>query len=394
MSIKFAPATSPSVRSPVADGYTTSPQSRNEALRRSGTVADRINEKLRAASVTKSPPLRNHKPKLSIDGKMLPPPRTAESPDEGSPTKEDTFIPPTEPNGQPTIHQSSPPVPQKDNPTSPLTNGSTPPVLLSGLSLSTQNLQDLFRRFDAYLLSTPSPDSDAPSSSSSSRSNAALSSRHRTTILGAYEKTFSGEEAVDWLKENVEGLGGDWERCEQAASELYKMGHIGRAGVGRGFESSYDTFFVLKQGTSQSTQSGILPMSPSTSANLQSMLKSYLPGSLASSDEPAHLRLRKEATKADEAYKEGVRSAEEKRLEMEERIEKGLRVWERWERERLAVVKAGKSLACIAFPYTNPKQCSSNMKKLSAVSLLVYPIFRSPLLSPSKPSTRKLMSKR
>jgi len=33
--------------------------------------------------------------------------------------------------------------------------------------------------------------------------------------------------------------------------------------------------------------------------------------------------------------------AEEKRLDMEERIERGLRIWERWERERLGAVRNG-----------------------------------------------------
>lgn len=221
------------------------------------------------------------------------------------------------------------------------------PILLSGLSLPAQSLDDLLLRFDAHLTSSPAPDSETPTKPSSSRSNAVLASRQRSTILGTYEKTFSGEEVVDWLRENVEGFGGDWDRCEEAATELHKMAYIRRVGVGRGFDSGFDTYFVLKQAPSQAMQLLASPLTPYTSANIQSMFKSYLPGARGSIDEPAHLRLRREATKADEAYKEGVRSAEEKRLEMEERIERGLRIWERWERERLAVVQTGMSSNCL-----------------------------------------------
>jgi hypothetical protein len=141
-------------------------------------------------------------------------------------------------------------------------------------------------------------------------------------LLGTYEKTFSGEELSQWLSENVEGFGGDWERCVEAAAELYKMGHISRIGVGRGFEPHYDTYYTLK-----------------STLSVPSILKSYLP---ITSDEPSHLRLRREAVAADETLRQGILTAEERRLELEERIERGLRIWERWERERLGVNKTGK----------------------------------------------------
>jgi hypothetical protein len=44
---------------------------------------------------------------------------------------------------------------------------------------------------------------------------------------------------------------------------------------------------------------------------------------------------------AEERYRDAVQVAEAHRLEMEERIERGLRVWERWERERLGVFQQG-----------------------------------------------------
>ena len=346
-SVKFAPATSPSLRSPVIDGYTTSPQPHNAALRRSGTVADRINEKLRAASVSKPLVQSPHRPFLSAIGKTLPPPPT-DLGDEGSPTKEDAFIPPTEPNGKPVIPSVNPTLPRKETPNLALRDLGPPPILLSGLSLPEKSLHDLLGRFDAHLTSSMSG-SDNSTQFSSGRSSGVLVNRQRSTMFGTYEKTFSGEELVEWLSNNVEGFGGDWDRCADAAGELSKMGYLGRVGVGRGFEASGDTFYTLKDSQLPSN-SLVSPLSPSKSANLQSMFKSYLPSSLGTSDEPAHVRLRREANKADEAYKEGVRTAEERRLEMEERIEQGLRVWERWERERLGVINAGQhAVSCTHF---------------------------------------------
>ncbi len=339
-SVKFAPATVSSSRSSVADGYTSSPKPQYDALRRSGTVADRTNEKLRAASTAKSLSQPGSRLAVSIDGKTLPPPPSVSS-DRGSPTKDDAFIPPTEPNGKPMMPSVVPPVPRKDGSSSPVVDANSEKILLSGLSLHPNLLHDLLGQFDNHLRTTPAPHAANSPDLSSSRSQAVSASRQRSTILGTYERTFSGEEVVDWLRENIESFGGDWERCVEAASELHKMGYLSRVGVGRGFDASYDTYYTLKQNPSPSTPSILSPLSPSTSANLQSMFKSYLPGALGLSDEPAHLRLRREAAKADEAYKEGVRSAEDKRLEMEERIERGLRVWERWERERLGVIQAG-----------------------------------------------------
>ena len=374
-SAKFAPATSPPPHSS-PDHYTSSPKPAHAklsaaGLRRSGTVADRINEKLRQASAHKSPPPPVPK-QLVIDGKTLPPPPSPLRPatpvggilaHPSSPTREDAFIPPTESGGKPSLQGPVPPSKQQQpermqtislktpietkNPPLPVPSQ---PILLSGLSLTPQALREMLHSFDAYLLTTPAPYSEASESIDSSRSNAALASRQRSSIIGTYEKTFSGEEVVQWLRESVEGFGGDWDRSLEAAQELHKMGYFSRTGVGRGFDAHYDTYYTLKTNPNAATHNSLgslsniaSPLSPATSTNIQTMFKSYLPSALGNSDEPAHIRLRREATKADEAYREGVRAAEEKRLEMEERIERGMRIWERWERERLAIVKNGAS---------------------------------------------------
>ena len=273
-----------------------------------------------------------------LEGKTLPPPPTPPVDTAGSSTHEDAFIPPSGPHGRPTI-QTAPLVPIKDTIDSPIVDAYSRPILLSGLSFPPEAFRTLLHRFDTYLTTTPPSYFDA-SVDGSSKSNVALASRQRTTILGTYEKTFSGDEVVEWLLENVEGFGGDWDKSVEAATVLTKKGYISRVGVGRGFDPDYDTYFILKENPQQ-ISSIASPLSPSTSANIQSMLKSYLPSSLSLSEEPTHLKARREAVKADEAYKVGIRNVEERRLEMEERIERGLRVWERWERERLTVIKAG-----------------------------------------------------
>ncbi|KAL7424901.1 Rho-GTPase-activating protein 8 [Cryptotrichosporon argae] len=348
---KFAPATAPAQSGAPADSYTTSP-AKASPLKRSGTVADRISEKLRAASIATSPTSSKHRALASIDEKTLPPPppplftdvRSGGAPDSpSSPTREDAFVPPSSTGGK-VLFAAPPPLPSKagKTPLAPAPELPAEPVLLSGLSFPAPAFKDLLKRFEAYVLSTPAPGSGIVGTQSST---VVLSTRQRSTVLGKYEKTFSGAEVIDWLRDNVEGLGGEWERCADAAEELYARGHLSRIGVGRGFDPAEDTFYVLKPNPNETgpslaaLASVTSPLAAAQAAQAASLLKSYLPASLAASDEPAHVRLRREAGKADEVYRNGVRAAEEKRLEMEEKIERGLRVWERWERERLAVVK-------------------------------------------------------
>lgn len=378
---KFAPAVSTA-----ADSYTPSPTragSSGSPLRRSGTVADRISEKLRQASVPSSP-LKSHRTSASVDSrhslnsipetkrengaaKQPPPalkldkladPVPAETESPASP-KEDAFIPPTDPDGQPIMQSDMPPpVPGKDQDELPPQPQS--PVLLSGLTLSAKDFRNLLLRFDQYIQTHAAMGTQIHGDIST---RAALASRQRSTIIGQYEKTFSGFEFVDWLSRHIEGFGGEWDRCVDAAVELHRMGHLSRCGVGRGFEASDDTYFILKidpQDNMSSLQNSLtsslnnlnMPSystkdlssasssaMASASAHIPAYLKNYLPGSIGNSDEPAHVRLRREAGKADTAYHDGVRETEALRLELEEKIERGLRIWEKWERERLGVIR-------------------------------------------------------
>ncbi len=416
-SAQFAPGTA-SLKSP--DQYTQSPPPKHAGLKRSGTVADRISEKLRKASSTHSrsssvasqsalspsdkdlppppPPVaqaaeekkeeRPESPTGSI--KTAPPPKLqigeppAGDDSPSSPTHEDAFIPPTDPNGRPKMSNEEPASAIDEK-------GSNEFILLSGMAIPPRAFKALLGRFDQYISTHAAPGSEQAQSSELS-TRQALASRQKSSILGTYEKTFSGEELVSWLSHNLEGLGGEWDRCVDAGDELLRMGHLSRVGVvGRGFEPEDDVFFVLKVDPSESSgvsvaglrknlstyaktaenyassgynyatsnapaarqyannnisnlQTSIssfsLPAVPSpSSAGLPSWAKSYLPAAI-SSNEPAHIRLRHEATRANEAYHAGVSEAEARRLELEERIERGLRTWERWERERLGVIRS------------------------------------------------------
>lgn len=57
--------------------------------------------------------------------------------------------------------------------------------------------------------------------------------------------------------------------------------------------------------------------------------------------DPPHIRARNEADLAERAYRAGVRTLDRQRLGVEEKIEEGLKVLNKWEIERLKAVKTG-----------------------------------------------------
>lgn len=58
--------------------------------------------------------------------------------------------------------------------------------------------------------------------------------------------------------------------------------------------------------------------------------------------EPPHVRARNEAFDAEKLYRVGVRRLDRQRLALEEKIEDTLKMLQRWEMERLRMVKTGK----------------------------------------------------
>jgi hypothetical protein len=335
----------------VTESYTQSPPPKHTPLRRAGTVADRISEKLRAASVhqrrasadtsRESSPIKP----TAIAIKRIPDDKNEQLNSPSSP-KEDAFIPPEDPNGFPTIHGEAPPVPAKDShgaaPEAPAT-----PVSIAGLSLSPNDFNTLLVHFNRHLQTHPALGSALQGELSGA---AIVASRQRSTILGTYEHTFSGAEVIQWLTKNIRGFG-EWDRAVEAATDLQRLGHISRIGVGRGFEPTDDTFYTLKlhpgDGTALAAiQSSFKDISKDMSiasplSTYSSSINKYLPASLnVASDEPPHVRLRREANVAQEDYRFGVNEAEVRRLEMEEKIEQVLRTLEKWERERLGVISS------------------------------------------------------
>jgi hypothetical protein len=151
--------------------------------------------------------------------------------------KEEPFVPPTQPGEmpRPITHVQAK---ERAIPGSPMPSSPPPPVLLSGLSLPQAALRSLLEKLEHHLQTTPPPYSAGSSDGPRTRS--------KTTILGTYNNTASGEEIVEWLVENIEGLGGDWERAEEAAASIMSWGLMARIGVGREFEPTGDSHYVLK----------------------------------------------------------------------------------------------------------------------------------------------------
>lgn len=229
----------------------------------------------------------------------------------------------------------------------------------SGVLIPFEALISLLTRFAHHLASTLPP---------SESTNDEIESRTRTTILGTYDETFSGTELVDWLCENVSGFNGERARAMEAGSELLQWNLISRIGVGRGWDTSGEAHYVLKESATDTSPyaiealrnhlrekervaeslaapSPVTTTDPTYSAFNQasSLVKNYLPSAISRTvarEEPQIVRLRRETKLADDEYKAAVEQLDHVRLRMEERISAGLRSWERWERERLAAVKA------------------------------------------------------
>jgi len=120
----------------------------------------------------------------------------------------------------------SPPLPQLNLPI-PESKPTTPNIIiLAGLSIPAQTLSALLTRASQEMPLR----------------------KVRFPILGEYNDCFSGEEFVEWLKENVEGFGGSLDRAEDAATELTERdGALRRIGeLGNRFENSGEAYFQFR----------------------------------------------------------------------------------------------------------------------------------------------------
>ena len=100
-------------------------------------------------------------------------------------------------------------------------------------------------------------------------------------------------------------------------------------------------------GKSGSLQEYFSPVSLSPATNFplkrSNTFKSFLNTFNTPTIEPAHVRARAEAEVANERYRKAVRALDRQRIALEDQIEKGLKLWNRWELDRLRAVKTGGS---------------------------------------------------
>lgn len=70
----------------------------------------------------------------------------------------------------------------------------------------------------------------------------------RVPLLGEYQDTFTGEEFVAWLKDNISGFGGNLDRAEDAARQLTERDNLLRriGELGNQFEHSDDAFYQFR----------------------------------------------------------------------------------------------------------------------------------------------------
>lgn len=310
---KFAPNTD------YSDHYTaTSPRQngRNAVVNRTPSVSERIAERLRE--------LRGNK---------------AEGEDASSVTvlhsedKADGEITPTLPKvdkgkGK-AVETSSPLAMSPVAASAPLPPAKPEPMLLAGIAMSPAAVSALLRRARDELPLRPV----------------------RLPIIGEYPDCFTGEEFVNWLRENVEAFGGSLDHAAEAARELGEdEGLLRRIGeIGNVFEVSNEAFYQFRP-KAFNLEEARADNLKAPAANLQPMADNLLKrsGTLANfvmkqiksnSNIPPHVKARQEAQEADEAYKKAVRQLDRQRLALEDRIEETLKLLQKWELDRLRIIK-------------------------------------------------------
>jgi hypothetical protein len=169
-------------------------------------------------------------------------------------------------------------------------------------------------------------------------------------LLGEYQGCFTGYELIGYLQKHVEGFGGDGEMATEAARELVeRLGVVRRVvAVGKGTWGRDEEYY---QFTDKPLRPEAEPSPPAVAAPAASLLArsgsilSATFGSSASgsgSSQPAvalHVRARQEADHIEGVYRTAVRKLDRTRNRMEEIVEEGLVVLQRWEADRLSAVR-------------------------------------------------------
>jgi len=212
-SVKFAPVDS----SP--DRYTSSPRIRpldgRKLPQRSATVSERISASLRQLQKKSADALAAAAaPNISRDLPIA---------DDAKPLSQVDKGKGKEPMMADIPQVLSPPIsPLDDN----MSSVPPKPILLAGLSFSPSAVSQLLTRAAAELPLRPV----------------------KFPLLGEYQDAFTGEEFVIWLKDNVEGFGGNLDHAEEAARELTEGQNVLRrlGELGNQFEVSDDAFYQFR----------------------------------------------------------------------------------------------------------------------------------------------------
>jgi len=129
------------------------------------------------------------------------------------------------------VEETSSPLPMspvaKDGPLPPTKEPASKPapILLAGIAMPPAAVSALLRRAQAELPLRPV----------------------RLPILGEYPDCFTGEELVNWLRDNVEAFGGDLDLAADAARDLAQDGLMRRIGeIGNEFEPSSESYYQFR----------------------------------------------------------------------------------------------------------------------------------------------------
>lgn len=87
-----------------------------------------------------------------------------------------------------------------------------------------------------------------------------------------------------------------------------------------------------------------VPQSPLVPSLVQrsNTLTGFISKRLNNTSVPAHVKFRTEADAADAKYRNAVHTLDRQRLSLEDRVEGTLKLWNRWELDRLRAVKTGR----------------------------------------------------
>jgi hypothetical protein len=219
-SVKFSPN-----KGELEDKYTSSPRLRTaDRPQRNATVSERISERLKVLQKKTTNALTSSEdapPAVPSDADAA----TAQRVDKGKSRAVE---------GQQSIPSS--PILSSPTPMSPMLPPrvvdhppgvpATAPIILAGLSFAPSAVSQLLLRAQAELPLKPV----------------------RFPLIGEYQESFTGEEFVGWLNENVPGFGRNLDRAEDAARELTEReGLLRRLGeLGNQFEQSDEAFYQFR----------------------------------------------------------------------------------------------------------------------------------------------------